>query len=279
MPSLAALCADPRFVVDLVISQPDKPVGRKQELTPSAVKLFAQEQGIQVWQPASFNKEFADQHFKRRPDFLVVVAYGQILSQPILNFPVFAPVNVHASLLPLLRGASPLQHAVLLGHKESGITVQQMMAALDSGPILGQESITLDPRETTTSLHDKLSILGAHLLIDTLSKPLKPIAQNHAQATFCHKLTRDDGLINFQTMTAEEIDRKVRALVPWPGVKWNEVKILETQLVDSLDVVMIPCKDQSQLFITTLQPSGKSPMSGKDFERGYGQLLKQMRGQ
>lgn len=278
MPSLAALCADNRFSVDLVISQPDKPVGRSQELTPSPVKIFAKEQGIEVWQPESLNKEFAAHHFAKRPDFLVVVAYGQIVSQQVLDFPIVAPVNVHASLLPALRGASPLQHAVLLGHAQSGVTIQKMVRELDAGPILGQSSIELDSRETTASLHDKLSTLGAQLLIDTLSHPLHPIDQDNGKATFCHKLTRDDGVINFQTMTAVEIDRKVRALVPWPGVKWNDIKILATDVAPQANSIAISCVHDTQLFITSLQPDGRKPMSGTDFERGYPEMLGKMKG-
>ncbi len=277
MPSLAALCVDDRFSVDLVISQPDKPVGRSQELTPSPVKIFAKEQGIEVWQPENLNKEFAAYHFAKRPDFLVVVAYGQILSQQILDFPIIAPVNVHASLLPTLRGASPLQHAVLLGHKQSGVTIQKMVRELDAGPILGQSSIDLDPRETTASLHDKLSALGASLLIETLSQPLKPIDQDDSKATFCRKLTRDDGIVDFRTMTAQEIDRKVRALVPWPGVKWNDIKILATDVVAQPNSIAVSCAHNTQLFITSLQPSGRKPMSGTDFDRGYAEVVKKMK--
>lgn len=277
MPSLKALCDDKRFSVDLVITQPDKPVGRKQELTAPPVKVFALEQGIKVWQPASLNKEFASLPFAKRPDFLVVVAYGQIVSQQVLDFPIVAPVNVHASLLPTLRGASPLQHAVLLGHKQSGVTIQKMVRELDAGPILGQSSIELDSRETTASLHDKLSTLGAQLLIDTLSHPLHPIDQDNGKATFCHKLTRDDGVINFQTMTAVEIDRKVRSLVPWPGVKWNDIKILATDVAPQSNSIVISCAYDTQLFITSLQPDGRKPMSGTDFERGYPEIIKRMR--
>ncbi len=272
VPTLKALHDDPRFAVDLVITQPDRPVGRKKEITPPALKVAAEAFKLPVFQPESLNKEwhaFQTSHPDiLRPDFLVVIAYGQILSQELLNLPTIASINVHASLLPQYRGASPVQHVILHGDRESGITIQKMVQKLDAGPILAQESITLDHRETTSSLLEKCAALSASLVPRTLLAPLAPVEQDHSKATFCAKLSRADGLIDPQEMTAEEIDRRVRALNPWPGVTWQNAKILETSLALSEDAYDLSCRDASHLFITKIQPAGGKTMSGAEYERG-----------
>ena len=280
VPCLRALAADPRFVVDLVITQPDRPVGRKQILTPPAVKIVAQELKLPIAQPEDIRQAVSGPTSPRlrgagqrsavsKPDFLVVISYGQILSQEILDWPTIAPVNVHASLLPKLRGASPLQHAILENYSTTGVTVQRMVKELDAGPILSQESITIDPRETFQSLHDKLAIIGADLLIKTLSKPLKEIPQNDKEATFCRKLSRTDGIADPKTMEARTIDRMVRALTPWPGITIGENKILETSLEPHPDAIPVLCSGNSTLHILTIQPPSKKPMTGRAFAAGH----------
>lgn len=266
VPSLRALASDPNFNVRLVITQPDRPVGRKQILTSSPVKLLAEELGIRVEQPENINNfQFSILHFQ----FLVVVSYGQILTQKVLDLPTIAPVNLHASLLPLLRGASPLQHAILQGMKESGVTVQKIVRQLDAGPILAQTIVPLDPRETYQSLHDRLAVLGATLLVETLKKPLAPMEQDASTATICKKLSKEDGVVDPRTMTAVEIDRRVRALTPWPGVTIDGNKILRCSLGPGAESLTVICRDATELFIEQIQPPSGKPMSGKAFSLGH----------
>ncbi len=271
VPSLRALLESDAFDVKLVITQPDKPVGRKQLVTPPPVKTLALEHGIPVFQPENLNSAWKDRPVKEQPDFLVVVAYGQILKQDVLDASKIAPVNVHASVLPRWRGASPLQHAILSGDTESGVTVQQIVKELDAGAILGKAVIELDPRETTETLHDKLSKLGAELLLRTLSEPLNPEEQDPSGVTLCRKLSRSDGDVDAATMTAEEIDRKVRALVPWPGVRMTidgeSLKILETNVQEQSDSFALPCAKNSTLYILKLQEEGRKPVTGSDWKK------------
>jgi methionyl-tRNA formyltransferase len=267
VPALQAFIDDPDITVKMVISQPDKPVGRKQRILPTPVKAAALKAGIEVLQPKSINKEYPDiEH-----DFLVVVAYGQIVKQHILDTPKVAALNLHASLLPEWRGASPMQHTLLQGDAKTGITVQRMVLALDAGPILGQIEHLVLPRETISTLHDALSTLGTTLLINVLKNPLSEVEQDESKVTLCHKLDRTMGVVDPETMSAIDIDRKVRALVPWPGVRCTvsgtEVKLLETQLEPTENSIELSCKD-SVLHIVKLQPPGKTTMSATDFMRG-----------
>ena len=274
VPALKTLIDHPDFEIDLVISQPDKPVGRSQTITPTPVKVAAEKAGITVFQPKDINEEFFSDQFAKtlEPDFLVTVAYGQILDDELLKFPKIAPVNIHASLLPRWRGASPIQHTIL-EDKTGGISIQQMISKLDTGPILAQKKIELDPKETSPSLHDKLAKMGADLLTKTLTKPLKPKNQDESEAVFCKKLTRKDGEVDTKKMTAEEIDRHVRALVPWPGVRCtvngHEVKLIETSLEPTDDSTPVECKNNTLLHIISLQPPGKNRMTGKQWECGH----------
>ena len=268
VPSLRALAADKQFDIQLVITQPDRPVGRKQILTPPPVKVAAQELQLNISQPDNMNAHVSRLKSQASPDFLVVVSYGQILSEDILRWPTVAAVNVHASLLPKLRGASPIQHAILEGFAETGVTVQRMVKELDAGPILTQRSVTMEKRETYATLHEKLANLGAELLTATLLLPLSEREQVAANATFCRKLTKGDGAIEEKNMTALKIDRMVRSLSPWPGVTWGRNKILETSLEPLPDSFPLPCDQNSILFVTKIQPSGGKPMSGAEFLRG-----------
>ena len=283
VPSLEALLSDPHFSVDLVITQPDRPVGRKQEVTASPVKAAAMKHGLKIMQPENINDP---SHFSlpahrslgeggstfHSPDFLVVVSFGQILSQKILDCPKTAPVNLHGSLLPRWRGASPIQHAILAGDSETGVTVQKIALELDAGPVLAQEKVTIDPRETFTTLHDRLATMGADLLIKTLKAPLRPTEQDASRVTVCRTLKRDDGLVDAAAMTAKEIDRKVRGLTPWPGVTMvmdgQKVKILEASLEPGMDTAPLSCASETVLHLVTVQPAGKKAMKGATWKRG-----------
>jgi len=269
VPSLKALIDAEDFSVDLVITQPDKPVGRKQVLTPPPVKEVAEEHNLQIAQPEDINNfEILNSKF----EFLVTVSYGQRIGNQLLALPSVAPVNIHPSLLPRWRGASPIQHAILEGEEETGVTIQRMVQELDAGPILAQLSVQIGEDETSSELHDRLATLSADLLLETLRKPLTEKEQDEASATFCHKLAREDGNVNQKDMTAEEIHRHVRALVPWPGVmceiEGEEIKLLKTSLQHTDDAYQLSCKNDSSLYVVQLQPPGKKEMSGQAWMRG-----------
>lgn len=273
VPSLRALAADKRFRVDLVVTQPDKPVGRKQMLTPPPVKVAAEELGLKIFQPEKLNAEVATlQSRVPEPAFLVVVSYGQILSQAVLDLPQVAPVNVHASLLPRWRGASPIQHAILSGDRETGVTIQKIVKELDAGPILAQERTKIAPRETYQTLHDRLAETGAALLINTITQPLTPTEQNDEDIVICRRLSRQDGHVDATAETAAQIDRKVRALTPWPGVtidwKGEQLKILAAELTEHPDTFPLLCRDATTLYLTSVQPAGKKAMTGSAWARG-----------
>ncbi|MDD5041544.1 MAG: methionyl-tRNA formyltransferase [Candidatus Peribacteraceae bacterium] len=275
VPSLRALLERPQdFKVNLVITQPDEPVGRKQVLTPPPVKIFAEAHRLPFIQPENINDEAISYKLQAIScDVLVTVAYGQILSPALLALPRLGAVNVHPSLLPRWRGASPVQHAILAGDSETGVTVQMMVQALDAGPVLAQERIPLSPDEAAERLSALLAEMGGKLLVETLTKPFVPAAQEESKATFCRKLSRANGEVNPAEMTAEEIHRRVRALTPWPGVTapfgGERVKILKTALVAEPEALEIPCKDGRTLFVLSVQSPGRKPMSGKAWLRGH----------
>lgn len=273
--SLRVLAADPAFDVRLVVTQPDKPVGRKQMITPPAVKVLAESLGIPFIQPKNVNDElpaYLAEHPEDIPDILVVVAYGKILSQNVLDLPRIAPVNVHGSVLPRWRGASPVEHAILHGDTETGVTVQIMVHELDAGPVLSTATLPLSPADTAPTVRKTLADLGAHLLAETLKKPFKPKPQPSEGVTFCRKLTKEDSMVDRLDMTAVEIDRRVRALNPWPGVscdiEGHTVKLIETSLEASAHAIPLSCAEDTTLFITLLQPPGKKPMKADDWRRG-----------
>lgn len=274
IPSLRALAEDDRFDVRQVITQPDRPVGRSGRAIPPAMKKAAIDLGIEVWQPSSLNTQFKEENYKLgdRPDFLVVVAYGQILSQLVLDWPTIAAVNVHGSLLPRWRGASPIEHAILHGDKETGITVQRMVMELDAGPILGMVTTPIGERETALQLRERLAPMGAQLLLETLSKPLTETEQPEKGITICHKLERTDGAANTETMPADHIDRMVRALSPWPGVRLSvhghDLKILEASLEPTATSMPVPCSENTILHLGIVLEAGKKQMTGADWERG-----------
>lgn len=268
VPCLKALATDPAFRVQLVITQPDRPTGRKQELKAPPVKEEALRLGLPIEQPEKLTE------LASKPDFLVVVSYGQILPDTVLNAAKIAPLNVHASLLPKLRGASPIQHTILLGLPDGGVTVQKMVQELDAGPVLCQRAMPVSERETFTTLHDKLAVMGAELLIDALKNEHKPVEQDPLQATFCKKLKKSDGEADPKIMPAQKIDRMVRALTPWPGVSWNGTKILETALQENVRGFPLPCAEGTLLCVTRIQPAGGKPMDGVSFLRGRPDVLR-----
>lgn len=223
VPTLHALLEAPDFDIVGVVTQPDRPAGRGRDVRESPVKQAAIAARVPVFQPETLRAPDAVNHLRAwEPDFLVVAAFGQILRKDVLDLPRVAPINVHASLLPRWRGASPIQASIRAGDTYTGVTTMVMNAGLDSGPILLQDSIPILPYETGQSLHDKLAPLGANLLIHTLRWLLSGSISPHEQPsnpdliTYAPQLKKEDGEINWR-QNADEIDRHVRAYKPWPG--------------------------------------------------------------
>jgi methionyl-tRNA formyltransferase len=204
-----------------VFTKPDMKTGRKQEITEPLVKKLAQEKKIPVFQPQKFNDSAVEQLRNLKPDIVVVAAYGKIIPQAALDIPGFGCINVHASLLPKYRGPSPIQNAILAGEKETGITIMLMDKGVDTGDILAQETTPISPDDTNATLLEKLSHVGANLLLKTIplwiERKIQPQPQNNSLATLCQLIEREDGHIYWEN-EAEDIYNRYRALNPWPGI-------------------------------------------------------------
>lgn len=263
LPSLRRLAADPRFAVTAVITQPDRPAGRTKILRAPPVKTAALALNLPILQPERIANAALP-----ATDYLVVVSYGQILPQQVLDLPRIAPINVHASLLPALRGASPIQHAILQGLAVTGVTVQRMVQRLDAGPVLGRVVVPIEPGDTTPLLHDRLAEAGGDVLLKTLMQPLHETPQNESEATMCRPLRREDGIADPSQQSAGTIERMIRALTPWPGVTIRGTKILAASLIPHPDALAVPCAEQTTLYVTRLQPPSGTVMSGTAFSHG-----------
>lgn len=220
VPSFHVLRQSP-FDVKLVVTQPDRPRGRGRRLSPPPVKQAAQEFGYDVLQPSNVrDPEFIDALKAFHPDFLVVVAFGQILPAAILAIPRHGTINVHASLLPKYRGPAPIQWAIMRGETQTGVTTMLMDTGVDTGDMLLSDSTPIRSDDTSATLHDRLSRLGADLLVETIrgvwEGTLFPRAQNNAQATYAPMLKKENGRIDWQR-SAHAIDGQIRAMTPWPG--------------------------------------------------------------
>jgi len=217
VPSLKALRAAGHDV-RLVVTQPDRP-GHRMKMTPPPVKLAAIELGLQLYQPERLrDPEVIERLRALAPELIVVVAYGQIIPRSILEIPARGVINVHASLLPRHRGASPVAHSILAGDRETGVTIMRMDEQLDHGPILAVRKVAIEPQEDADGLTRRLAGVGAALLVETVAHldAITPVEQDHARATTAPRLRREDGELDW-SLGAEEIDRRVRALQPWPG--------------------------------------------------------------
>ncbi|HEY5718405.1 MAG TPA: methionyl-tRNA formyltransferase [Motiliproteus sp.] len=224
--SLVALIQSGHQVV-AVYTQPDRPAGRGRKLTPSPVKVVAQEAGIKVCQPEHLkSSEALDELAQFDADLMVVAAYGLLLPQAVLDTPRLGCINIHASLLPRWRGAAPIHRALLAGDGETGITIMQMDAGLDTGDMLLKLPCPIEATDTSASLHDRLAELGADALLEALSRlqrgDLQPEPQDSSLANYAHKLTKDEGAIDWGR-SAEELERQVRGLNPWP-VAFSELQ-------------------------------------------------------
>lgn len=294
LPVLDALVSLPFVELMAVVTQPDKPVGRSQALTPPPVKSWAIKHEIPVWQPTTLKqKSFIEQFQETAPDVCIVVAYGKIIPATLL---VQAPrgwLNVHASLLPAYRGASPIQAAILHGETETGVTLMQLDAGLDTGPIITQEKTPITPDENFASLHDKLGQLGATLiaqsLLPYLNGDVKPTPQDNSKATLTTTIAKTDGRIDWKK-SSTEIDRQIRAYTPWPGAYcfWTPRKTTSAELrlkilsavpaetahrvlpgqTAANEGVIVGCGHGS-LELKKVQLEGKTPLDIKDFIRGY----------
>lgn len=288
VPTLECLIQSPHKVI-AVVTQPDKPKGRGNEIAMSPVKEIALKHQIPIYQPARARApEFIEEMRQLQPDAMVVIAFGQIVSKELLEVPRLGCINIHASLLPKYRGAAPIQWAVINGDKKTGITTMMMDEGIDTGDMLEKIEIHLDPKETGGSLFDRLSMLGGELILSTLEKlsrgTLKRISQNHEEATHVKKIPKTMGDIDW-TMEAEAIERLIRGLNPWPSAytSWNGkmLKIWEAEVLTGngsgeCGEITAVSKDTIQvmtgngiLAIKSLQLEGKKRMDTEAFLRGY----------
>lgn len=266
-----------------VYSQPPRPAGRGQKLTPSPVQAFAESHGLPVRHPVSLKTPEAQAEFAALDaDAAIVVAYGLLLPKPILDAPKFGCFNLHASLLPRWRGAAPIQRAIMAGDTETGVCAMQMDIGLDTGPVLARETVTITPRMTIAELHDDLARIGAPLMLravhDFAAGRIAPQPQSAEGVTYAAKLSKDDGRIDW-TKSAAEIDRMVRALNPGVGTVFElngeRIKLLACEpatgsgtpgtMIDDLGTVA--CGDGA-LKLLKLQRPSKSPVAIADFLRG-----------
>lgn len=285
---------DEGYEVIGVVTQPDRPVGRKKVLTPPPVKAEAVKYGIPVFQPEKIReKEELEKILVLNPDLIITAAFGQILPKELLEAPKYGCINVHASLLPELRGGAPIHYAILQGKKKTGITIMYMAEKLDAGDILTQVEVPIIDEDNVGTMHDKLSKAGAKLLSETLplllEGKLTPIRQEERLATFAPNIKREQEKIDW-TKSAAEIYNHIRGLNPWPvaftnlegkALKiWRAEKVKEEYLGDPGTIVQInkhgivvACGDGTFIEIKELQPSGKTKMTVEDFLRGSGAKL------
>ena len=247
----------------LVFTEPDKPVGRKQIITPPPVKALAEEYNIPVVQPEKVS-QFADEIEKLKPSLIIIASFGQIIPKKILEIPKDGCLNVHPSILPKYRGPSPIQSAIINGDEKTGVTIMRVSEKIDAGPILSQKEIEIDPKETYESLHDKLAEAGTKLLLEVLPNLSKGQVlfqlQDDSKATYTKILNRSDGEIDWKK-SPEEIERQIRAFNPWPGTftfcNGKRLKILKAEAL------------YGKLKIKEVQLEGKKPISYEEFLRGY----------
>ena len=264
-----------------VYSQPPRPSGRGQQLRPTAVHAFAESQGIEVRTPLSLKANDEQQRFADvKADASVVVAYGLILPQAVLDTPKYGCFNVHASLLPRWRGAAPIQRAIMAGDTESGVTIMRMEAGLDTGPMLKVGRVAIGAETTASSLHDALAVVGAKLMVEVLQKPsAQGKIQPHEGVTYAKKIDKAEAQIDF-SRSAIEVRNHIHSLSPFPGA-WcmmnaARVKILKCEVVNGSgvvgeildDVLMVACGTGALRF-TSLQREGKGVMDAATFLRGF----------
>ena len=299
VPSLEALLAAGHEIA-LVVSQPDRPAGRSQQLTAPPVKLAAQAAGIPVTQPEKIrsNPEFRAQLEAITPEAIVVVAYGRIIPPWMLALPRLGCINLHASLLPKYRGAAPIQWAVAMGDAFTGNTTMLLEEGLDTGPVLLQQTVEIEPDQTAVDLFDQLAHSGAPLVVETLAGlaagAIQPQPQNHSFATFAPLLDREDGRMNFAVRSAHELYNRWRGFQPWPGAfatldgkklivrrmavaaepssaesdPAGSVLALPGHLIVEDQRLFVRCAEDTWLELLELQLEGKKRLTAAEFLRG-----------
>lgn len=289
VPTLEALLAD-GHQIPLVVTQPDRPQGRGLELATSPVKHTAQRQNLRIEQPEKIrnNAEFRALLEQIQPDAIIVVGYGRIVPPWMLTLPKHGNINLHGSLLPKYRGAAPIQWAIAEGEKLSGVTSMLLNEGLDTGDILLQRELTISPDDSAVTYGQRLSVVGAELMVETLRKlesgSIKPQPQDHSRATLAPILKREDGLTDF-TSSAQRIYNRLRGFQPWPGcytnLKGKKLGITSVQvhsysgaqtpgeMLADRDQLFVVCGERSVLQLLEVQPEGKRRMTAADFIRGY----------
>ena len=270
-----------------VVTQPDKEIGRKKEIKYSPIKEIALKNNIEILQPIKIRNEYAS-ILALKPDIIITCAYGQIIPKEILDFPKYGCINVHASLLPKLRGGAPIHRAIIDGYSKTGITIMYMDEGMDTGDIISYREIEITEDMNVGELHDKLSIIGKELLIDTLPNIIngtaKRIKQQEEEATFAYNIKREDEFINFN-LTAREVYNHIRGLNPFPGgyakLDGKIIKIYNARITDRMftekengqitniykDGIGVSVKDY-EIVITELKVEGKKKMKTTDFLNG-----------
>lgn len=288
LPALEALCAH-GYTPSAIYTQPDKINGRGKKITFSPVKTFAIDHDIPVHQPLSFrNPEEVEALRALQPDILIVIAYGRILPQEVLDIPTYGAINVHASLLPKYRGAAPIQRVIIDGEKKTGVTIMQLDAGMDTGNMVETVEMDIPPHMTAGELFDALGPLGAKALIDVMDHLLEKLAhsipQDHESATYAEKVTKDMGHIDWQK-DAQEIDCLMRGMYPNPGTytffRGKRVKLHRgfaeeetsgkapgTVISTEEGTIRVAC-GKGTLGLTVLQPENHKQMKASDFVNGY----------
>lgn len=282
------------YEVVLVVTQPDRPVGRRRKLTPPPVKTAAEKHNIPIFQPEKISEDY-EEIFKYDADIIVTAAYGQLLPNKLLEQPPYKCINVHASLLPELRGGAPIHYSILQGKKETGITIMYMVEKLDAGDIISQQKVIIEEDDNVGILHDKLAAVGPKLLKETLPKifanEISPIKQAENLATFAPNITRDDEKIDW-SKSNEDIYNKIRGLNPWPVAyttyKDERLKIWWATKVDQVfensepgeiiqindnKSIIVACGNNKGVQIEEIQPAGKKRMTVEQFLRGSAHLI------
>ncbi len=285
VPALQALL-DAGYDVPIVLTQPDRGAGRGRRVATSPVKQLAQAHGLRVHQPAKLPPSPEPPgDWDARPDLLVVAAYGLLLPQWLLDWPRIAAVNIHASLLPRWRGAAPIQHAILAGDAQTGISIMKMAVRLDAGPVYAEEPATIGAEETAAELHDRLSVLGAQALLASLPRildgTLEPKPQDAAAVTYAPKITKQQARLDWRS-AAVALARQVRAFDPWPVAEGvlDDGRILRFWSAKALDdsasgepgaivsadpAGIVVATGDGRLRIDVLQPPGSRPMSARAY--------------
>lgn len=272
-----------------VVTQPDRPVGRKRVMTPPPVKEVALQNGIEVYQPEKISQsEDLQTLIDLKPDLIVTAAFGQILSKALLDAPRLGAINVHASLLPKYRGGAPIHQAIIDGEKETGVTIMYMAPKLDAGDIISQQAIDIEANDDVGSMHDKLSFLGADLLAKTLPDIIngtnERIEQNEEEATFASNISREDERIDW-SKSAQDIYNHIRGLSPWPvaytKLDDKNMKLYQAHIVEGKEgkpgeiiettkkAIIVGTGSSDAIALTDIQLSGKKRMPTANFLSGY----------